>query len=69
MTSASLNPNQILALLGRHSGLGLGPMGPMAAPPVPGVAPAEGSGSAKPGMLPQQILQLMAQPKLQGKVR
>lgn len=67
--AGALNPQQMLALLGNHAGLGAGPMGPMSAPPIPGVAPAGGQGVSTPGMLPQQILSLMAQPKLQGKVR
>ena len=38
-------------------------------PTIPGVLPAKGQGAGAPAMNAQQILQLMAMPKLQSRVR
>jgi len=63
-----VTPDQMLQVL---TGVGTSamPMAPMMRPTVPGVMPPAGQGSGKPALNAQQILQLMAQPKLQGKVR
>ncbi|OYW77702.1 MAG: hypothetical protein B7Z37_03165 [Verrucomicrobia bacterium 12-59-8] len=45
------------------------PMAPMARSTVPGLIPPKGQGAGGPALNAQQILQLMAMPKLQGKMR
>lgn len=45
------------------------PMAPIQRPTVPGLIPPRGQGSPSPALTAQQILTLLAQPKLQGKVR
>lgn len=63
-----MTPEQMLQMLG-GLGTSVAPGAPLARSPVPGVMPQSGQGNGSGALNAQQILQLMAQPKLQAKVR